>query len=336
MGGGMARVLASRDGVKITGAISRTTMVGEDLGEGLGLKPLGVTVSNDAGATLAEARPDLTVIATSSFISDVAEQIYAAVDFGSNVISIAEEMAYPAASSPEVAGEMDRRAKERGVSILGTGINPGFILDALIIALTGACTEVKSIRAERVNDLSPFGPTVMRTQGVGTTPEEFEAGLEDGTVVGHVGFNESMHLIASALGWHLDRVEQTRTPIVAGETREGQSITVPAGRVAGCHHSARGYVGGEEVITLEHPQQVNPGAARVETGDYIEISGTPGLSLAIQPEIPGGVGTIALAVNMVAPLVAASPGLKTMADLPLPRALLGNVREMTDQLKDVR
>jgi len=335
MGGGIARVLTEREGVRVVGAIdSNPELVGKDLGQVLGLESnYGVEVVAEPGKVLSNSRAQVCIVATSSFVEDVQEQLVAAIKAGCNVISIAEEMADPAASHLETAAMLDRLARQHGVTVLGTGINPGFVLDSLIIVLTAACTNVERIRARRINDLGPFGPTVMRTQGVGTTPEQFEQGLADGTIVGHVGFAESLGLISTALGWHLDEIRQERTPIVAGEERKGDYIRVPAGRVAGCRHTARGYIEGREVITLEHPQQVDPAAAGVETGDFIDIEGVPRISMAIQPEIPGGTGTIALAANMTAPVVAASPGLKTMADLPLPRALLGNVHCIVEQLR---
>ncbi len=336
MGSGMAEVLAQREGIRIAGAIDQVSMLAKDLGEGLGLgEKLGVVVRDDAEAVLSEVDADICLIATTSFVAENEPQILKAVGHGCNVISIAEEMSYPAASSPEAAERMHQAAYRKGVTILGTGINPGFILDTLIVALTGACSSVERIHARRVNDLSPFGQTVMQTQGVGTDIDEFKRGIQEGEIVGHVGFVESMHLIAEAVGWELDEVKQTRQAIVSEQPRTGESITVEAGKVAGCNHTARGFVGGREVITLEHPQQVDPGAAGVETGDYIEIAGIPDISLAIQPEIPGGIGTVALATNMIPQVVAGSAGLKTMNDLPVPRTLMGDVRRTVQKFEQV-
>ena len=97
-------------------------------------------------------------------------------------LCIAEKLAYPWASDPERADMFDRLAKEHKVSILGTGINPGFMLDALIVMWSSICMRVDAIEASRVNDLSPFGPTVMTGQGVGTTVEQFEKGVADGSI----------------------------------------------------------------------------------------------------------------------------------------------------------
>jgi len=129
--------------------------------------------------------------------------------------TIAEELADPEAQSPELAAEIDALAKQNGISVLGTGVNPGFVLDLLIVTLTAGCHSVERIEASRINDLSPYGHTVMKSQGVGTTPEAFRAGLADGTIVGHVGFPESIHLISEALGLGVDRVLQSQELYVA-------------------------------------------------------------------------------------------------------------------------
>lgn len=330
MGAGMARMLLEKEGVEIAGAIATNPIkIGRDLGEVLGLNvKTGVICSNDPGRVIAEAKADVLLLATSSFVPEVAPQIKTAVEHGLNVITIAEQLAYPWASHPETADELDALARKHGVTVLGTGINPGFVLDVLILALTGTCINVSKIKGTRINDLSQFGTTVMRTQGVGTTPAEFEKGLADGTIVGHIGFDESIRLIAKTLGWRIDRVEQTREPIISSVYRETPFVKVQPGNVAGCRHTARAYRDGEVVIELVHPQQVRPEAEGVETGDYIEITGTPNIRMAIQPEIPGGTGTIAIAVNMIPRVIDAAPGLLTMSDLPVPSALLGDLAAM--------
>jgi len=335
MGSGIAEVMARRDGLEVVGAVDPSPdYCGKDLSEVLQLEhDVGQKVQADMEEVLSQADADICIICTFSFLHEVRSQIIAALQHGCDVITIAEEMAYPRAAIQGDGEEIHRLALAEKRTVLGTGINPGFVLDTLLIALTAACTDIERIKARRVNDLSPFGPTVMRTQGVGATPEEFADGLQDGSIVGHVGFPQSMYLVASALGWELDEVKEERKPIIAEQRRTGSNIVVEPGMVAGCNHTARGLVDGEEVLVLEHPQQVEPGAAGVDTGDYVDIEGTPGISMAIKPEIPGGIGTIATAVNMIAPVLSASPGLKTMIDLPLPRAVLGDVRETVKQLQ---
>ncbi|MCR4399109.1 MAG: 2,4-diaminopentanoate dehydrogenase [Firmicutes bacterium] len=321
MGAGIGRTLLRRGGAEIVGAIrADPRKAGGDLGETLGVATrTGVTVTVDPTDVVGKVEADIVIHSTGSFVGEIYPQLEQCVRASLDVISIAEEMAYPWVGNPGLAGALDSLAREHGCTVLGTGINPGFVLDTLIIALTAACTRVDRIRASRINDLSPFGPTVMRTQGVGTTPEEFRAGVVRGEIVGHIGFPESISLIARALGWTVERVVETREPIIASVRRSTPHVTVAPGMVAGCRHVARGFVGGEERITLEHPQQVNPEFEGVETGDYIRIEGEPGISLSIKPEIPGGVGTIAVAVNMIPRVLEAPPGLVTVLDLVLPR-----------------
>ncbi len=320
MGSGIARLLLKKDAVRVVGAVaSRKEKQGRDLGEVLDLpKKTGVLVSSLEEALSREA--DVVVQCTTSFVKEAAPAILQMVEAGKNVITIAEEMAYPRVIDPHLTSLMDEAAKKRGVTILGTGVNPGFVLDTLALTLTGVCENVLSVKASRINDLSPFGHGVMQTQGVGTTPEEFQKGLEKGSITGHIGFIQSIHMIADALGWELDEVIETREPIISKVSRKTPHVSVEPGMVAGCNHAARGMCRGVPMISLEHPQQIHPHLEGVETGDYIEIQGSSSsVSMAIKPEIPGGVGTISMAVNMIPQVLQAAPGLVTMLDLPFPR-----------------
>jgi len=323
MGSGMVSMLSGKRGVKVVGGIARTrSKAGKDLGEIAGCKELGVRATNDVDEAF-RTNPDVVLLNTASFVREVYPEIETCLSRGAHVITIAEEMAYPWVVSPDLAAKIDSLAKKAGKTVLGTGINPGFVLDTLIITLTGVTRDVRHIHARRVNNLAPFGPTVMRTQGVGTTVDQFEKGIKENTIVGHIGFPQSCHLIGQALGWKIDRVVEEREPIVSKVERKTRYVSVKPGEVAGCRHTARAYSGGREVIFLEHPQQVCPELEGVETGDYITIEGDPPISMSIRPEIPGGAGTIAIAVNMIPAVMEARPGLLTMADLPVPRAILG-------------
>lgn len=325
MGSGMARLMLEKSGLQIVAAVdARPDYVGRDLGEVLGVgKKLGVIVTDQPETVLDSNKVDLTVIATTSWTERQMPDLRKIITAGINVISIAEEMADPAAQHPELAKELDGLAKQHGVSVLGTGVNPGYVLDLLVVALTGGCHSVERIEASRVNDLSPYGPTVMETQGVGTTPEVFRKGVAEGTIVGHVGFPESIQLISDALGLGVDRIVQTREPIISKVYRETPHVKVEPGMVAGCAHTGVGYRGDTEVIRLVHPQQIHPHLENQDTGDYINIYGVPEIHMAIKPEYAGGKATIGIAVNMIPHVVAATPGLKRMIDLPVPAALMG-------------
>jgi len=290
---------------------------GKTLGELLG-RQCDVRMTTDFEAVLA-TRPDVVCICTQSNLDEITGQVEPSVKAGANVICIAEKLAYPWASDPAWAGRFDALAKEHGVSILGTGINPGFVLDTLIVALSSVCLRVDRIEASRINDLSPFGPTVMTGQGVGTTVEQFEAGVADGNIVGHIGFPESIGLIAKALNWEIDEIVETREPIVASVERSTSHVHVAPGDVCGCRQVGKGYSAGELKIELIHPQQIHPGMEGVETGDYIHIFGDPDISMALTPEIPGGKGTYASTGNYIRLIGAAPAGMLTVVDMPLPR-----------------
>jgi len=287
---------------------------------------------------ITEKRADIVLHCTDSFTSKSFDKLKLIVENKMNVISCAEEMAYPQAQSPELAAELDRLAKENGVSILGTGINPGLIMDLLVVVMTGACEEVEHITVRRVNSLSPFGETVMREQGIGMDPVAFNKGVEDDTVAGHVGFPESIMMVADAIGWKLQKpanpknakdnvVRQTMEAIVTDVDRIAPHGKALAGQVAGVSMNGYGLVDGEEKIVMEHPQQIEPEQVGIQTGDYVIIKGTPNVNMVNSPEVEGGIGTIAMCVNMIPQVINAHPGLKTMIDLPVPRAIMGDMRD---------
>ena len=332
MGSGIIRIVLQKQGMEFTGAYARrASRAGLDVGRAIGLeRDLGARIGSDLAAVIRQTRPQVAIQATCSSVSDAMDEIALLLRHGVSVISIAEQMAYPALSSPALAERIHRAALEHGVAVVGTGVNPGFVLDLLVIVLTAVCTDIRSISASRVNDLAPYGPTVLASQGVGLSPEAFAEGLAAGRVVGHIGFPESIQLVAAAVGWDIERIEEKREAIIARVRRETAFVTVEPGQVAGCLHTAVAYRRGRPVITLSHPQQVQQQREGIDTGDSITISGTPDLQLAGHPEIPGGQATCALAVNMIPRILNAAPGLHTMADLPVPAALLGDARRRID------
>jgi hypothetical protein len=278
-----------------------------------------------------EGSADVVMLCTDSFTRSAFDRIKFILERKINCITSAEEMAYPQAQEPELARQLDEIAKENGVSVLGTGINPGLIMDLLVVVMTGCCEEVQHITARRVNSLSPFGPAVMKEQGIGITVEEFKKGVETGELSGHVGFPESIRMIADAIGWKVDKIEQSMDPIVTDVDRKAPHGFAKAGDVAGCAMKGFGYVDGEIKIEMDHPQQIEPEQVGVTTGDYVIIKGNPDINMVNSPEVPGGIGTIAMCVNMIPHIINARPGLKTMIDLPVPRAIMGDMRDMICQ-----
>ena len=324
MGSGMAKLILRKPStLKLVAGIDKREPKGKaDVGDMIGIGEIGVPYYTDPSKIIKNGAADIVLLNINSFTRAVFNELKMIAEAKISCITIAEEMAYPWAQEKELARELDKIAKENDVTILGTGINPGFVLDTLIVSLTGVCLDVERIEASRINDLSPFGKTVMETQGVGTTVEEFENGLKTGKIVGHVGFPESISMIFEAMGWELGKIDEFREPIISKTYRETEVVKVSPGMVAGCKHIGIGYdKDGKERVKLIHPQQIHPGLEAVETGDYIKIYGDPFVSMSIKPEIPGGKGTIAMAVNMIAHVKQGPAGLLAMIDLPVPRAI---------------
>ncbi len=318
MGSAIIRDVVATWDLDLVGVVARRPeRSGLDAATAAGLDgAIGVLVEHDLTAALAQARPQVAIQATCSTLEDATPEIEACLRHGVDVVSIAEEVVWPAAYSPAWAQEIHELAVAHGATVVGTGVNPGFVLDVLAVTLTNVCRRVDSIVASRSNDLSPYGPTVLRSQGVGLTPDAFRAGVERGEVVGHIGFPASIGLIAASLGWEIERVEETREPIISGVARTTSFVEVAPGEVAGCLHTAVAYRDERPVITLVHPQQVHPGAEGTPTEDRIEIHGEPHLRWTGAPEIPGGVATAALAVHLVDRVAAAPAGLTSMLHLP--------------------
>ncbi|MBU3227239.1 2,4-diaminopentanoate dehydrogenase [Clostridium algidicarnis] len=332
MGSGIANMILNKKGFQIVGAIDMDpSKVGKKLYEVLGVEENEdncCVVTNDAKDVMKKGFAKVCIIATASFTKVVFPLIKMAAEAGMDVVTTAEEMSYPKALDKELSEEMDKIAKENNVSILGTGVNPGFIMDLMVIMLTGVSESVDNINVTRINDLACFGKAVMVEQGIGLKEEEFIKGAKDDTVAGHVGFLQSFGMMEEAFGVKFNNIRQEKEPILTKVPRSTDIVSVEKGDVVGCRQLGYADLGKELFITMDHPQQIKPELEDVETGDYIEVNGVPKLNLQIKPEIPGGIATVAICVNMIPLVINSKPGLKTMLDLPIPRAIIGDVRDL--------
>ena len=330
IGTNIAKFILRKRGIEIVAAVDISPeKVGKDLGEILGLEEkLGVVVSSDASEVLFKSKPDVTLHATGSFLDKVYPQIVEIVEAGSNVISTCETLAYPYYRYPELSEKLDKLAKERGVTVLGSGVNPGFIYDTLVATLTGVCETVEKIRAVRSLDAAKRRYPFQKKIGLGLSPEEFKRKLDAGEITAHVGYAESIMLVAKALGWRIDKVEEIQEPVIAEKDLETQYFKVKPGEVAGVRGFGIGYMNRKEVIRVEL-------VAAVGAEDYEEIiiEGNPNLHWRNSLGIPGDIATVAMIVNMIPRVLKAQPGLLTMIELPPPSAVLGDFRDLVK--KDV-
>ncbi len=322
----IARALLEKRGVEIVGAIDvAKDKVGKDLGEFLGLnKKIGVTVSGDADTVLAKTKPDIAIHATSSYLRDTYPQIASIVKHGVNVISTCEELSYPYYSEPKIAEELDKLAKKHDVRVLGTGINPGFLMDTLVITLTAACQKIEKIEAVRIMNAATRRLPFQRKIGAGLTVEEFRQKIEKGEITGHVGLEQSIAMIAAALAWKLDEIRVNPVePVIAKKPVKSEFIKVDAGKVAGLRQTARGIMKSKEVIVLDFQAYI--GAK--EEYDAITITGVPTIKQKIQPCVHGDAGTVAIIINSIPKVLKAPAGLLTMKDLPVPSAATEDMRK---------
>ncbi len=304
----IARVALER-GFSLVGVVDiDPRIVGRDAGEVLGLEEkLGVSVSRDVSSL---RRSDVVFHATGSYLDRVYRQVLDVVDIGSDVISTCETLAYPYYRYPVLARLLDERARLRNVAILGTGINPGFLLDTLLVTLSSSIPVVKSIRAVRSLDAAKRREPFRKKIGVGESPEVVEAKLRSGELTGHVGYAESVLLVADASGLNLERVVEDQHPVVAEDDVESNDVKVRKGYNKGIIGYGSGYVGGREVIRVEFKAYV--GAPEYEE---VAIEGLNHIITWRSSGTLGDSGTAAVVVSLAEKIKGYGPGLLTMADL---------------------
>jgi 4-hydroxy-tetrahydrodipicolinate reductase len=293
--------------------------VGKDLGAVIGLgHTVGIRVSDDLDRVLA-LDVDAAIHTTSSYLKDAYPQIESVVSHGVDVVSSCEELSYPYIVDRQLSEKLDLLAKKHGATVLGTGINPGFLMDALPIALTSPCESIRRIRISRRMNAATRRIPFQKKVGAGLTKGEFQSAIRNHQISGHVGLEQSVSMLADAIGWKLDKVEVAMVePVIAEKPTSEGYVKIPAGRVAGVKQRARGLAGGNSLIELNFAAYVGS----EEEYDQVEIDGTPPVNCRISPCVHGDHGTVAMLVNMVPKVVGASPGLLTMKDIQLPSAFL--------------
>jgi len=322
IGVGVVKQVAERKGFKIVGAVDiDPAKVGRDLGEVAGLgRPLRVKVTDDVKKVVKAGRPDVAVLCTSSSLRKVTPQIEALLKLKVPIVSTTEELAYPTRSNMRFARVIHQLAKKSKVGVLGTGVNPGFVMDALPIALTGVCERVDAVRIDRIQDARIRRLPFQQKIGAGLTREQFQQKVDDGSVR-HVGLAESVSMIADALGWKVDRITDEIEPKIAASTVASEFLAVDPGYVCGIVQDGVGYRDGKPIIRLH--MEAYLGAP--ESYDAVEIDGSPALRMKLAGGVHGDVATASIVVNSLPKILDVAPGLHTMRDMPLP-SLFGGVR----------
>jgi len=310
IGLGVAAAAARRPGIESVAAVD-PLLAGRDLGELLGGPPSGVEVAPGLDTAMLGRAADVALHCTGSYLSQVEPQLQALIERGLDVVSTTEQLSWPWFHHAEVAGRLDAAAKAAGARLLGTGVNPGFIMDLFPVFLSAVALDVRSVRVERVLNASLRRVPLQQKVGSGLTPEEFRQRGREGTL-GHMGLVESVAMIGAGMGWRLDAIEQVLEPVVAETPIRSDAIDVAAGQVRGLHQVATGVVAGEAKVTLDLTMALGAEAS----GDTVVLEGEPNLRLHIDGGIPGDIATAAAAVGALPRLRRVPPGLLTVLDLP--------------------
>ncbi len=307
-------LMRQKQAIEIVGAIDNDpALLGRDLGEVAGAAdaPWGVTISADVAEVLGLSA-DVVIHSTSSSLPSVMDQLLACLEAEACIVSTCEELSYPYRTHPELAAQLDKAAKDWGVALVGTGVNPGFAMDKLVVTLAAVSQKIDHVKAVRIVDAATRRLPLQKKIGAGLSVEEFRARVQAGTIK-HVGLPESVAMVADSLNLAVDEITESIEPVVAAAQVKTEFLTVEAGQAAGVHQIARGIKQGKELIYLE--LQMYVGAK--EPSDSVSLQGQPDISLVIPGGSPGDIATASVVVNTIPVILDAPAGLRTARDLPI-------------------
>ena len=273
-----------------------------------------ICISNSVNEALKNIneKPDVAIITTVSSLKEIYNQINEVVKHNINIISTCEELSYPWKTDPALSKKLNDLCKLNNVACLGTGVNPGFLMDYLPSVLSTVCKEINKIRIYRVQDASFRRIPFQKKIGAGLDLSEFKNKELEGTLR-HVGLTESLHLLAKSLNFDIDNVTETLNPVICESDLNG-SINLKKGCARGVEQIAYGYLNSEVVIEMQFKAAV--GESR--SFDRIEVDGIPSFVSEIEGGINGDIATCSIAINSIKSIMKASPGLHTMADIAVP------------------
>lgn len=310
----VAKALAGRPNIEFLGAADPAPAIaGRGLSDVAGSPMPNPIVDSTAAALYARSagnreKRDVAVLCTGSRLQSVLPQIEEAIDAGFHVVSTCEELAYPQLKNSVLAHRIDQKARECGVGVLGTGVNPGLVMDRLALAAAAACVRVDRVKVTRVVDAAKRRGPLRAKVGAGLTREEFLKGVAE-KKLGHVGLSESAAIIAQGLGFSIEEITETIEPVLAKEETDGVAI----GRVLGLHQIAVVQAGDEVKVELDLTMAVGIS----DPADTIAIDGDPPVHMRVSGGFHGDRATVGCVVNAIPFIVGASPGLHTVVTLPL-------------------
>ena len=310
------KLAAVKPWVEIVGGVDiDPAKIGQDLGVLTGVKRLrGRRVFGSLDELVARSRPDIIFHTAVSKFKDAFAQLEPMARRGISVVSSCEELLFPQLRNPELAAKLDRLCRKHGARVVGTGVNPGFVMDLLPVCLTGVSREVRAVHVQRVVNASTRREPLQRKIGSGLPPAEFRRRFKEGKA-GHAGLKESLALIAHCLGWQAKHIIETGDAVVADHNIRTRFLTVKKGETCGLHQRAEAKVNGKVCLTLDLKMYLDA----KNPHDAVQIEGEPPLDVVINGGVAGDQATVAALVNTAPRLLDAPAGLLLMTDLPVPR-----------------
>lgn len=314
LGQKIVRFAIERGIFNIVGAVDTDpAKIGKDLGEYCGIESLNIPICSSLTEAMKGKKAQVAIVTTVSSLVKFEAQAVELAKSGLHIVSTCEELAYPLRTQPEISKRLEAICKQYGVACIGTGVNPGFLMEYLPTLLTGVCHKVDSIHVWRVQDASIRRVPFQQKIGAGLSLDEFKEKQKNGTLR-HVGLPESVDFIASRMGWKLDRNEETLEPVIADNVIHSGYKPILKGMARGVYQTGRGFVGGKEVITLEFRAAVG----EPQSYDRIMVNGIPNIDSTIAGGVNGDIATCAITLNAVKSILSAAPGLKTMGEINVP------------------
>ncbi len=308
-----AKYISERSGIITIAAVDKNpALIGQSLVEHCSIDDLEVIIKESISEAIQGVEVDVAVLTTVSDMKRITPQIEEIVSFGIPVVTTCEELSYPYETSPELAKRIDQAAKSNSVAVVATGVNPGFLMDALPVNLSVVCQKVNSITVKRFQNAEFRRLTFQKKIGAGASISEFEQRINDGSLR-HVGLTESMQLIANKMGWKLDSIEDKITPVIAVKDIETKDLKITKGHACGVRQIGLAISNGKTLIRLEFQAAVGES----ESYDEIIIDGIPNVRSRIEGGVNGDIATCAIIINTIPGLLKSQAGLQTVADLSL-------------------
>lgn len=260
-----------------------------------------------------ETKPDVAIITTVSSLEKLIPQVEEVAKHGIPVISTCEELSYPWKLQPQLSKQLDDLCKQYNITCLGTGVNPGFLMDYLPSVFSSISKEIEHVFVERVQDASPRRIPFQQKIGAGLDVEAFKKKEATGTLR-HVGLQESVYLLANSIGLELDKVTESLNPVIAEKEVASKAIQVKKGDARGVEQIAHGYKDGICKIKMHFKAAIG----EPRSFDRVTIKGVPNFSSEIDGGINGDIATCAITINCINSVLKAPSGLVTMSDIAVP------------------